>query len=216
MPYGLRPGITYTWVGNVPIFLDINLDRYFALAPRAAEALRRMQNSDQVNSDDVDLLKSFGILKRVQNGPSIEPVSALPSIRNSYFDEPRRSSLRYIIIAASDQFWAFLAIRCSGLPAALAALRKRAQRIHPRKHPLDLSRLIGSYRFIDLFLSAENRCLVRSLALARSLTGHGIEFTLAIGVRTGPFGAHCWVQIGDKSLSDHRDKSREYSPVLVL
>ncbi|MEZ0498117.1 lasso peptide biosynthesis B2 protein [Sphingomonas sp. IW22] len=216
MPYGLRPGITYTWVGNVPIFLDINNNRYFTLSPRAVEALARTERIGQVNSDDVNLLKSFGIIQEVRNGSLIKPVSALQSIRNSYFDEPSRSSLRYIIIAALDQFWAFLAIRCSGLPAALEALRKRTQRMPPRKRPLDISRLIGSYRFIDLFLSAENRCLVRSFALARSLTGHSITFTLAIGVRTGPFGAHCWVQIGDKSLSDHRDKSREYSPVLVL
>ena len=216
MAYSLRPGITYTWVGEVPFLLDINRNRYFKLTPRAADALLRLERRGNQKCDDLKLLSSFGILQETHEDSLIQPVLELPSIKKSYFEEPLRTSLKYIAIAAIDQFWSFIAIRCVGLPVAVAQLRKRTQRRPCQRYTPSLAHLIGAYRFVDLFLSAESRCLVRSFGLARSLTRYGITFALAIGVRTGPFGAHCWVQIEDKSLSDNRDKAREYTPIMVL
>jgi hypothetical protein len=164
----------------------------------------------------VELLIDSGILQETQHESIIEPVPNLPPIKNSYLDGPRQSSVKYVVIAAIDQLWAMAVIRFAGLPTALAQLRKQIEKRSHHEDFLEIAQLVGSYRFIDLFLSAENRCLVRSFALARSLTRYSVSFKLAIGVRTGPFGAHCWIQIGDKSLSDHRDKAREYMPVLLL
>ncbi|ALR20104.1 hypothetical protein ATN00_07085 [Sphingobium baderi] len=164
----------------------------------------------------MELLIDSGILQETQNESIIGPVPNLPSIKNSYFDGPRQSSVKYVVIAAIDQLWAMAVIRFAGLPTALAQLRKQIEKQSHHEDFLEIAQLVGSYRFIDLFLSAENRCLVRSFALARSLTRYSVSFKLAIGVRTGPFGAHCWVQIGHKSLTDHRDKAREYMPVLLL
>ena len=36
------------------------------------------------------------------------------------------------------------------------------------------------------------------------------------GVRTWPFSAHCWLQIGDAVLDDDPERVSRYTPIMVL
>lgn len=216
MAYVLRSGVSYAWVGSVPLFLDLDHNRYFKLPSRGSAALLRLERGEMLIPGDAEILLESGLVSEADYASAIAPTGNMPTIITSYFDEPRRPSLRHVMVAIIDQLWAFAVIRRAGLAVAVAKLQRRIQRTRGHECLDAIGSLVGSYRLIDLLLSAENRCLVRSFALARSLTRYGVKFNLVIGVRTGPFGAHCWVQRGESSVSDHRDKAREYVPVLIL
>ena len=57
-------------------------------------------------------------------------------------------------------------------------------------------------RLRPLLFGAQDACLFDSLALVRFLSYYRIFPTCVIGVQTGPFGAHCWVQEGDVVFND--------------
>ncbi|WP_405053681.1 MULTISPECIES: lasso peptide biosynthesis B2 protein [unclassified Sphingobium] len=65
-------------------------------------------------------------------------------------------------------------------------------------------------------ITAENKCLLRSMSLARYLAGRGIDAKLVIGVKLAPFGAHSWVQDNDRILNDRHEIVRIFTPILVI
>lgn len=63
---------------------------------------------------------------------------------------------------------------------------------------------------------AHDRCLPRSLALARHALARGWPVDLVMGVHLRPFAAHCWVQAGTDLLNDRLDNVRPFTPILVV
>jgi hypothetical protein len=39
---------------------------------------------------------------------------------------------------------------------------------------------------------------------------------VVLGVKQGPFGAHCWVQHGSEILNDSVEEVLRYRPILVI
>lgn len=216
MAYKLRSGVSYVWVGSAPVFLDLDHNRYFKMSSSGASALMRLEQGQMAMPGDAEILLGSGLISAAECASPVGPTGNMPEITGSYFDQARPPTLRHVMVAIIDQLWASAVIRWGGLAGAVAKLEHRIQQTRGLECPDDIGRLVGAYRLIDLILSAEKRCLVRSFALARSLTRYRVGFNLVIGVRTGPFGAHCWIQNDQISVSDHRDKAREYVPVLVL
>jgi hypothetical protein len=58
-------------------------------------------------------------------------------------------------------------------------------------------------------------CLYRSFMLLRRLQAEGFDALWVFGVRTWPFEAHCWLQVGDVVLDDGADRISAYTPILV-
>lgn len=75
---------------------------------------------------------------------------------------------------------------------------------------------VRGFEHARLVRTAVDRCLPRSVALALGLAARGIHAQLFIGVKTAPFAAHCWVQLGGDVLSDSVEEVRRYHPILVL
>ncbi|MCX2864902.1 lasso peptide biosynthesis B2 protein [Paucibacter sp. PLA-PC-4] len=64
--------------------------------------------------------------------------------------------------------------------------------------------------------TAREKCLLDSLALVMFLAKDGLLPRWVIGVRTGPFGAHSWVQCGTTVLNDQHEYVRQFRPILVV
>lgn len=75
---------------------------------------------------------------------------------------------------------------------------------------------IHGFEHAQLIRTAADRCLPRSIALALGLAARGCRTQLFIGVKTSPFGAHCWLQHGSDVLSDSVEEVRRYQPILIL
>lgn len=82
----------------------------------------------------------------------------------------------------------------------------------------ELSRLIGLYNSALVFTPwrGVNKCLLKSMSLKYFLDFHGFKTDLIIGVKTNPFFAHAWLQIGDLVLNDDIDRVGDYSPIMRI
>jgi hypothetical protein len=76
---------------------------------------------------------------------------------------------------------------------------------------------IATYdRLRPLVLTKHDRCVHDSLTLLGFLASEGLFPHWVIGVKTGPFGAHSWVQSGATVLNDLHENVRRYRPILVV
>lgn len=64
--------------------------------------------------------------------------------------------------------------------------------------------------------TAKDQCLFDSISLMKFLLLNSAIATLIIGVRTGPFAAHCWVQTSDVVLNSSLDHCRQFTPILIV
>ncbi len=65
------------------------------------------------------------------------------------------------------------------------------------------------------YMSADDQCLVRGIAMTRMLACRGLAASLVFGV-TMPFAAHSWVQIDDTVLTDSLDVVLHYRPIFAV
>lgn len=71
-------------------------------------------------------------------------------------------------------------------------------------------------RLRPLLFGAQDACLYDSLAMARFLSYYGQYPSCVIGVQTGPFAAHCWVQDGPYVFNDAPENVRRFTPILAV
>lgn len=71
-------------------------------------------------------------------------------------------------------------------------------------------------RLRPLLLTAHEKCLFDSLTLIGFLAAQELYPHWVIGVKTGPFGAHSWVQSGSTVLNDQHEHVRGFRPILVV
>lgn len=87
----------------------------------------------------------------------------------------------------------------------------------PDQDPVDevrLARLVGAARAARPWVPFEGECLQRAFQLRRFLAGRGLAVDWIFGVRTWPFGAHCWLQAGDLVVGDRLDRVGRYTPIM--
>jgi hypothetical protein len=71
-------------------------------------------------------------------------------------------------------------------------------------------------RMRPLLFGAQDACLYDSLVLTRFLSFYRQYPACVIGVQTGPFGAHCWVQEGGFVFNDAPEYVRRFTPILAV
>lgn len=62
----------------------------------------------------------------------------------------------------------------------------------------------------------DGACFFRSVLRRRFLMTLGHHADLVIGVRTWPFRAHCWLQVGPTALDDWPERLAAYRPILSV
>lgn len=113
-----------------------------------------------------------------------------------------------------------LAMRFLPIQRVVDALARRKQKAVAngiRFDPATARRATAAFIYLrPLVFGAQDACLYDSLALARFLAGYKQFPTCVIGVQTGPFGAHCWVQEGDVVFNDSPEYVRRFTPILAV
>ncbi|MDP3406306.1 MAG: lasso peptide biosynthesis B2 protein [Brevundimonas sp.] len=77
-----------------------------------------------------------------------------------------------------------------------------------------LGLLLGAARTARPWVPNEGECLQRAYLLRAFLAGRGVRTDWIFGVRTWPFSAHCWLQIGDLVVGDRLDRVNRYTPIM--
>lgn len=221
MNYALAPGVSFCLVSGRLLFLDINRDRYFCLSPPAEEAFGRWVDGGTLNDAEharLAGLTEHGPLRRSDAAcpPAAPPV--LP-VTGSVLDQLLPPAQPGAVAAAGVRLIDTAArLKLQGLGPLLRAVMRRKARIAAGPQPADrlLAQTAAAFAALSAIAAAHDRCLVRSVAVARRLIAVGLRPELVIGVRLQPFKAHCWVQHGGRVANDRVEVVRPFTPILIL
>ena len=215
MGFELRPGLHFCETTSGFIFLDLEKDRYFRLPARLENRFRDLLDDPLSVGSAVPSLVEAGVLRpatfrqslsRPRLIAAISPHNALGVAAPGGFEVAR---------AAASDIWVAQQLRMGRLAALIASYeRSKAGRV--LSTPADDDgpvRVVRAFERAKLVRSPANRCLSRSLAMARRLAGLRCNALLVIGVRAQPFTAHSWVQSGDFVLNDTPDEVSRYTPI---
>ena len=76
--------------------------------------------------------------------------------------------------------------------------------------------IAGAFIRSGLLLGTSGRCLVRAIACHARCNAFGLQTQLVLGIRSDPFQAHAWVQLGSELLVGDYEQARAYVPILVV
>lgn len=220
MPWRLRDNLHWCVCGGRAIFLDVEADRYFCLSPSTDAAFLRLAGGGQLPGD-LDLLHS--LLKRrllIEDSIADRMRTFLP-ISHATGDFQRDPSVRPRPFEILELLASEIKASCLLRTMPLLDVVKNAALPCPTddkstRRSRTLHSLVRSASEASLFLRATDRCLPRALAVQKICRSRGIETKLIFGVRTNPFGAHSWVQLGECVIVGDFEQVRLYTPIAVF
>lgn len=77
-------------------------------------------------------------------------------------------------------------------------------------------RIASAHAAAARYFGTHDRCLLWSFALGAALFRQKIPATIVIAVSAWPFVAHAWVQLDTKLINEYPEKTRIYTPILVI
>jgi hypothetical protein len=222
MNYHLPPHVSFGFLGERAVALDLSADRYFLIAAPEAAALSGIDRAAGAAASGaaLDALVRRRLLGTGAGAP-IAPIAATP-LRSSALEIAVTGHVPLLDVACCRAS-AGLHLRLLGLKAALARWRTLRRRYARQSRPCasddddgEAARVAQGFADARIFLPVKQLCVPESLALARLLWRRGIDADVYFGVRLAPFMAHAWVQRGDMLLSDTLNTVGEYTPVFRL
>ena len=196
------------------VVLDVGGDSYSCLAEAAADV--QILGSGRIRCSD-DLAEAFAA-----EGWLADPLTRLEAVRapgplpvrrlqSSQPHRPRAVTMLRLMVS-----WRATRVR-SRLPFARQlewAARRPVGR--PASAQAELAQCVSDFRNTMILLPEVRECLFQSQLLLEFLRHHGLDADWVFGVRTWPFAAHCWLQVGDAALVDDPEGLVAYHPILVV
>lgn len=215
MHHQLREGLSFCFVGDRAIFLDLPGDRYFCLSPDLEDSFRAWAASGGADEHAGASLVRHGLLA----SGSARPVGACAARPETSLLERECSRPPPLLISAAflHLVAAAAGLRFAGLAATIERFRLRKARVLAAAPDERLaSDVAQAYEATALLTSSHDKCLWRSIGIARHLASLGLAPDLVLGVRLRPFHAHCWVQLGETVANDRVENVRTFTPILAI
>ena len=221
MAYRLRDNLYWCVCGGRVIFLDVDEDRYFCLSRAAEAAFVRLADGEAEAGDREALhaLLERGFLIDDPASPGLRSARPLEPARRDMLQQPcPPPGVLDVLGAFAAETRAAWLLRRRPFVQILDGVRKDPahRRRHPRTVGERLRRIVSASMAVSLVLRASDRCLVRALAVQSTCRRYGIDSMLVFGVRMNPFGAHCWVQLGEMVLVGDYEQVRLFTPIAAL
>lgn len=204
-------GVFLAQVREDIIVLDVNADSYACLVDAAGWLTVNVDGSLQVADDaTVRALIAPGL---VQLDPPAQP-RRTPAAASRELTPCPAVSASEILRAGVRMAAATLVFRGRPFPRLI----RPAQPTRSRHSPQDLlwlGRSVAAFRGALPWLPLEGECLQRAFQLRQLLFARGVQADWIFGVRTWPFAAHCWLQIGDMVVGDTLARVKSYTPIMA-
>jgi hypothetical protein len=204
-------GVHVASVDDDLVVLDTKADTYICIPQGVALLGFDVATNSFKSCDDAAAKVVLDAGLAVREGP-VE-ASSRPSlpVRSLAFQGPRRprlSDLPNLAGCTWDLAWRYAGRRFPDILDYIARQRLRRRPCHD-----DLPRLVQVFHSAAIWLPDSRKCLVRSFLLLRFLQRSGCDAQWVFGVRTWPFAAHCWLQVGDAVLDDAAEQLVKYRPI---
>lgn len=211
----LAEGVHMAVVGADIVALDLRADTYACL-PHAADAIRLLGASVEADLGLLGLLADAGLLgEAAPGGEDAARAAAPPPVLPTRSLAPRAGG--WSIATAAHFPVAVATARRLGRDPPIRVLVDALPR-RPRA-AADAARVAAvTAAFVRLMPWAprQGACLHRTFLLLSLLRRAGADAAWVFGVRTWPFGAHCWLQVGDAVLDDDAERVSRYTPILAV
>jgi hypothetical protein len=219
------------------VFLDTRHDRYFGLGGECASALadsisnwpgrqRYTQESAAMLPQELQAMANAlferGLLAQgpIDSVPTARAVIPKLTIQSSGLAAAARSAVRPLdllrfISACARAAWSLRWRSLESIELGVRAGRARLemQAAANARDALELTRVFFKLR--RWLFSEKNRCLLNALSLVYFLRPYGHFPYFVVGVKTGPFAAHSWVQQDHTVLDGEPASVCHFVPILV-
>jgi len=196
------------------VFLDVAADRYLCV-PGGRDLLRPTANLGVVSPAQPEVVEALRAACLLSATALPRPgVPARPSRDLPGGDAPALGfrDARRLLGAVCDVLW-----RYRGRPLRDIVAFAAGQTVATiPADPAEAMRLARLYRHVVVWLPLPRKCLIRSFVLLRFLQRSDLGARWVFGVRTWPFSAHCWLQLGDVALDDHAERLVGYEPIFAV
>lgn len=229
----LAPDVYLCITEDAAVFLDLGRNQYVGLEATYLPVLRSVMTSENPGTlhteELVDKLREAGLVCDDQrNGrplipTSVEVADTLLVPMDADVTADVRSHVRPHHIANL-----FISYALASLSFRLCSLKRAVRRVETIKNrkarsgdtALDLDaarRLVQIFEYLrPLLYTSQDKCLLDSLTLIEFLARYDVFPTWILGVRTGPFRAHSWVQHSRYVFNDSPGHTRAYVPILAI
>lgn len=194
-------------IGDDLVLLDLSSDDYLLLEHCGPVQVR---GSELVGP--IDTLMRLSAEELLQSGVAVFPSSAppaLPVVALPVVDA--RPAIKDVIVFTT--IW-LDAVRHR--PTVQRLSRKVADRSGDRTDLEAIARRVEVFRRLLPWAPWTGACLLQAEILLRFLNAGGVDADWVFGVRTWPFMAHCWLQVGDVCVSQSADTLAIYRPIMAV
>lgn len=232
-PYSVSSHVRACAVNESVVLLDLRQNKYMMLPPLESSALAGMVNRWPTSAahppTPSDTARNFARVLQTAGILTSELVDTPETHQGAH--------PAYDLLAAEDEIEEHKAINISHVVNFIYACVKAAFAVHfgslqrlaltvtaNRTRAAEADILPGSQavlELVDIFsrirpfiFTARNHCLFHSLALLAFLSRYRIVPLWVIGVKLNPWGAHSWLESGDKVLDSTPEKISEYALIL--
>lgn len=201
------------------VFLDIAADAYSCL-PGGALAVRLRPGSAALSVEDPELIAGLAaaaliVPADVELAPrrAPPPRPAATAVTGA-IGPPAWGDLPTAAIGLVDLLGAYRGRRFADILACAAATPVPTRRRSARAP--SLLEIVDRFHSWIPYAPVSGKCLLRSFILLRGLRRAGHDAEWVFGVRTWPFAAHCWLQVGDLALDDDHERLTPFHPILAI
>jgi len=209
------------------VFLDIRNNEYFGLDRAQSEQVRRLIDGHPIRQDADPLASELvrrGLMTTTldRSRPFVRTEIATPTefLADGLLDKPNRVRFLHVVRFVTACLAVATALRFRSLEYAIVRARKRKMKLANRGCSRSLEEakeLVAIFTYLrPIFYVALDHCLYDSLVLSDFLQRHGVQCTCVFGVKTLPFVAHCWVQIGPHVANSNPQVVATYEPILAV
>lgn len=205
----LAEGVFMTAVGHDVVVLDLATDTYACL-PDAAQQMVLRDGLVEAELGHLGLLADAGLVGDASTASRVavpsHPSREMPTPSDGW--TPLRSVLFARAVISSERLDAGPTIRTliESLPAASGRPANTAR----------VGAVTAAFKTFLPWAPNQGACLYRAFVLLTMLRYAGENAWWVFGVRTWPFGAHCWLQIEDAVLDDDPERVSHYTPIMAV
>ncbi|MGF7151539.1 hypothetical protein FHS96_005205 [Sphingomonas zeicaulis] len=190
-------------------------DRYFCLSQRLDASFCRLVAGERaIAADDLAALRRAAILNASGSLCAVAPAGLAAAEQEL---RPGQGTADLLLSASWSQWRLQQRLRRWSFQRVMTVEAGRAPRQSvTASRPDGLARLHGAFGSIAAWFGEADQCLARSLAFRALALRQGAHPRLVLGVKLDPFAAHCWVQSGTRVDNDVIERTRLYTPILIL